>query len=181
VVHDGQCAYCRPRSFAFDAALRLGKYDGALRKAILFIKHRHNEGLADRLASRWGVEQQSRLVEWGVHAVVPVPLFWMNRLWRGYNQSGALARGLAERLGVKYQSRWLYRTRRTAKQSLLGPTARLDNVRGAFQASVPLAGMRILLVDDVLTTGATASEAASALKRGGASWVGVAVLARAEG
>jgi predicted amidophosphoribosyltransferase len=109
-----------------------------------------------------------------------VPLHW-RRLWqRGYNQSLAIARGLAGRLRLPCRPSWLRRIRNTPSQTSQTATNRRDNMRGAF--AVPrgtrLGGNTILLVDDVMTTGATVREAAAPLKRAGAARVVVAVLAR---
>jgi predicted amidophosphoribosyltransferase len=111
------------------------------------------------------------------------PLHWWRHWQRGHNQSEALARALARRLGVPCRPRWLRRVRHTPRQTQQPPSARADNVRGAFRArrGAPLAGTTVLLVDDVLTTGSTASEAARALRAAGAGRVVVAVLGRAQG
>ena len=110
-------------------------------------------------------------------------MHWRRRWQRGYNQSEALARGLAASLGLPLRSRWLRRIRNTPSQVHQSPTARRENVRGAFRAArgVRLDGLCILLVDDVVTTGATSSEAAKALRKAGARRVVVAALTRAQG
>lgn len=181
-LHNGQCAECRRHRPVFDAALRLGIYDGVLGEAIRKIKHASHEGLADRLAERWAEQHRAQFLAMRPDAILPVPLHWRKRLWRGYNQSQALARGLAERLGLPCRTRWLTRVKGTREQkTMTSLVERLENVRDAFRARVPLSGLRLVLIDDVMTTGATASEAARALKKAGAIWVGVAVLARTEG
>jgi ComF family protein len=181
-VHDGRCGACRTRGFAFDAAVRLGLYAEALQKAVLLIKHASREGLAELLGERWAERRREQLLALGIDVVIPVPLHWWRRLRRGYNQSASVAYGLAKRLGLPCR-KWLKRTRSTASQKELTAAERRANVLGAFRAgsSAQLKGRHVLLVDDVMTTGATVSEAARALKLGGAAQVTAAVLARADG
>jgi ComF family protein len=175
------CLECRASRFHFDGAVRLGVYDGLLREVILRLKHFHGEGLAENLAFLWAEHAADRLHGLGVRAVVPVPLHWRRRLTRGYNQSEALARSLAARLGLPCQTRWLRRVRPTPRQTALTRAQRRENVRGAFQprAGTGLKGQAVLLVDDVMTTGSTCDEAARALRAAGAARVWVDVLAHA--
>jgi ComF family protein len=113
--------------------------------------------------------------------LIPVPLSAPRRRERGYNQAEALARVLAAGCGWPLTSA-LRRTRATPPQIGLNRTARQQNVRGAFVwEGPPLAGGRVLLVDDVLTTGATANACAVALKEAGAAWVGLVTVARVFG
>lgn len=117
----------------------------------------------------------------GPPLLVPVPLSATRRRERGYNQAEALAKVLAERRGWSTATR-LVRTRATPPQVGLDPAARRENVRGAFAwQGESLAGQRVLLIDDVLTTGATANECAAVLKSAGAGWVGLLTVARALG
>jgi ComF family protein len=113
--------------------------------------------------------------------VVPVPLHWRRRLSRRYNQSDALAQRIARRLGVPCASGHLRRVQATPFQTRQTPAQRRENLRKVFRAYGRLDGKRVLLVDDVLTTGSTASEAAKVLKKQGAARVIVAVLARSAG
>jgi ComF family protein len=177
----GGCVGCRKEHFAFDAALRLGPYDGTLRDAVLRLKNHAGEGLAELLGEAWAERDAARLRALGADLIVPVPLHWWRRWRRGYNQSAAVARSLARRLQIPCNPSWLRRSRNTPFQSDQSPAGRRDNVRGAFRARgrARLKGRTVLLVDDVLTTGATASEAAAALRAAGAARVAVAVLARA--
>jgi ComF family protein len=176
------CPHCRGTSFPFDKVIRLGPYDGRLREVILRMKHSSGEPLAELVGEVWAECSEARLRTHGADVVVPVPLHWRRRWWRGYNQSEALARPLARRLGLPCQPSCLRRIRNTPLQPSQTPTARLDNLRGAFVArGRALSGRTILLVDDVLTTGGTACEAARALRRAGAKAIVVAVLARAHG
>ena len=182
-LRKGTCAACRENPVAFSAAVRLGPYTGALREAVLRLKSAHDEGLAELLGECLAEWRRDRLNALGVDVIVPVPLHWRRRLVRGYNQSAAIAHGLGARLGLPCRSLWLRRARATASQKDLPGSLRWENVRHAFQARARkrLVGRHVLLVDDVMTTTATASEAARALLAGGASEVSVAVLARAEG
>jgi uncharacterized protein (TIGR03000 family) len=127
-----------------------------------------------------GTAARPQLLALKAEVVVPVPLHWWRRWRRGYNQSAALAYGLAAGLKLSCQPGWLRRIRNTPPQTSQTLAGRRENVRGAFRArtGVPLRGRSVLLVDDVMTTGATASEAARALRAGGAARVVVAVLAR---
>lgn len=174
------CPRCLPLSFHFERAYRLGLYQGRLRELLLRMKRRDGEGLAEVFASLWAETMAVKLRGLPVDCVIPVPLHWIRRWQRGFNQSEYLARALAARLGVARRSHWLGRRRHTPHQTDLPATARRRNVQGAFIAS-PRPELRhrtVLLVDDILTTGSTCSEAARALKQGGARSVVVAVVAR---
>jgi ComF family protein len=178
----GGCTGCRGMRFFFDRVLRLGTYDGLLRDVIPRLKNWAGEGLTEALGALWAEHCEETLRAVAANVIIPVPLHWTRRLTRGYNQSTVLAEALADRLHIPCQPRWLRRIRATAKQTAQTPSRRRINVRGAFRASLfaALAGQTILLVDDVMTTGSTASEAARALRRAGARRVVVGVLARAE-
>ena len=174
------CAVCRDEALGFDQAIRLGPYDGRLRDAILRMKHAPGEPLAEMLGRVAAGMEAPALKSLGVQVVVPVPLHWRRRWWRGYNQAAAVARELASALGVAFEPWWLRRVKPTSQQVQPSRTARQENMKGAFRAKhrASLAGRTVLLVDDVMTTGSTASEAARALKAAGAGTVVALVLAR---
>jgi ComF family protein len=121
---------------------------------------------------------QSTLID----VVAPVPLYWLRRWRRGYDQSAHLAECVASRLKKPLDDYSLRRVRATATQHHLSPTRRKENVRGAFAVRKRrrFDGRSVLLVDDVLTTGATCHQAARALKAAGASHVYCLVLARGD-
>jgi ComF family protein len=177
---DGGCSGCRDESLPFAAAVRLGRYDGLLRDVILRMKHHSGEALAELLGELWADVAGPRLLALKPEVVVPVPLHWWRRWRRGYNQSAALAHSLADRLNLPCRPAWLRRIRNTPPQTSQTLAGRRENVRGAFRVrhGVPLRHRCVLLVDDVMTTGATASEAARTLLKGGTERVVVAVLAR---
>lgn len=181
----GGCRACEGRRLGFDAALAIGPYEGDLRELCLRIKHQADAWLAARLATLWAEARGDRLpIEPGEDLlVVPVPLHWTRHHGRGYNQAEALASGLARALDQPCRGA-LARVRRTPKLAGLSKTDRGRLMKGAFRVGWRsrrrVAGRTILLVDDILTTGATCGAAARALKRAGARRVIVAVVARAE-
>ncbi len=178
----GGCASCRDRSLGFDAALAMGSYDGDLRELCLQLKHERNAWLAPCLSK---LLVEARCDALGAlpsdTLVVPVPLHWWRYWQRGYNQAEALAEEIAKQLNLPLL-RLLKRVVGTRKLADLSRTARGEAVRNAFRARAHsrIKGRTILLVDDVLTTGATCSAAAKALKHAGAARVVVVVLARTE-
>jgi predicted amidophosphoribosyltransferase len=147
---------------------------------VLRAKHRSGEGLSEVLGELWAEQAGPALLAIRPDLVVPIPSHWWRRFLRGHEHTVALARGLAHRLNLPLVTSCLRRRRATARQAHLPPSARRDNVRGAFSSHSPklILGKTILIVDDVLTTGWTASEAARALRNAGASQVVVAILAR---
>lgn len=154
-------------AFPLDRLLSRFKYSGDLASGRLLA-----ELVGDAL------EQEPRL---GAHdlVVVPMPLARDRLVERGYNQALELARPLAHRLGLPLAIDGLVRRRSTPRQAGLSARERRRNVRGAFSASTAVKGRRVLLVDDVMTTGSTLRECARVLRRAGASEVGVVVVARA--
>jgi ComF family protein len=110
--------------------------------------------------------------------IVPIPLHWSRRWSRGYDQASTIARGIAQVTGIRFASA-LLRRRSTPQQRTESATGRWDNVRGAFKMKrrSRVTGERILLVDDVLTTGATADSASQVLLHAGAAQVEVGILA----
>lgn len=167
VILDGGCPFCRNESYAFDGALRMARYDGLLRDVILRMKCWTGEELTQVIGALWARQMVPRLRPLHPDVVIPVPLHWTRQWRRGFNQSAILASCLARELSVPCAIHVLRRLRRTDEQKRL-PTgaARRENVRHAFHAHAggDLRGKAILLVDDVLTSGATASESARALR-----------------
>src|SRR4051794_36598276 len=155
---------------AYQRARAAVRYDDVARKLVHAFKYGDRLDLAP-LLGRWMTRAGRELFE-GADALVPVPLHW-RRLWaRRFNQSAALAEAISRESGVKIAHMPLRRVKATAQQVGLSRTERATNVQGAFRVApsgkADVAGRRLILVDDVLTSGATADACARALLRAGA-------------
>ncbi|PLY01714.1 MAG: amidophosphoribosyltransferase [Desulfuromonas sp.] len=176
---DYLCEGCLRHPLPVTSVVALGSYEDGLREAVHRFKFRNAIGLqrplgwllAEQLAARWGDAPPDGLL--------PVPLHRKRLQQRGYNQSLLLAQEIRRCLNVRLAKGLLVRRVATAAQQGLALDERQRNVKGAFAVSRRLQGERLLLVDDVLTTGATVRQCAEALLKAGAGTVEVAVLARA--
>lgn len=153
-------------------ACSAGYHEDPLRRAVVRLKFGRKVALAEPLGALLVAELETARAVWRPDALVPVPIHWTRRLERGFNQSELLAEVAARRCGLPLLPA-LCRTRRTAHQVGLPASVRATNPRGAFAvpASVSVAGLRLVLVDDVRTTGATLSECARVLRAAGAEEV----------
>lgn len=175
------CTRCRGRSLGFEAAVSLGVYEGPLRDLCLLLKRESNAWLAPRLGQMLVQVCRAELLRLPENTwVIPIPLYWARYLKRGYNQAEALARTIAHHLDFRLQQP-LRRIKSTGYLSSKTSTERRAAMQGVFQVRHPekLKDRTILLVDDILTTGATCGAAARVLKQAGARSIMVAVLGRA--
>jgi ComF family protein len=184
---DSLCGPCQQGEQEFDMARSYGLYTGNLRKAILHLKFYGREYLGYRLGALLARAWEA-LPEPDSAIVAPVPLHSSRRRQRGFNQAELLARGLVGRLrkekrfrGLQLVAGSLRRIRATLPQVGLSVRARRENVSGVFSVARPeqVRNRTVVLIDDVMTTGATLSACAAALKQAGASRVLALSLARA--
>jgi len=173
------CPLCRLHPPAFTAARSWALMEGSARQAVHRLKYRRDLALADVLAAQLVALVQAQ--GWPVEAVVAVPLGLQRQKTRGYNQAAVLAFPLALGLGVPWARRALARVRETRSQVGLNIAARRRNVARAFRVidAAAVRGKTVLLVDDVMTTGATLDAASRALRAGGAAQVYAVTVARA--
>jgi ComF family protein len=174
----GSEAHSCPRQKYFDRALVWGLHTGPLRNSLHQFKYRRDLGLADAFAQHLAVMCRGAQVE--AELIVPVPLAKKRYRVRGYNQAALLAAALSGRLAIRCLPAAVERIKETRSQVGLAIDQRRENVADAFRADSDLvSGKSILLVDDVLTTGATLNSCSHALKQAGAVHVIAVTLARA--
>ena len=181
VVDRSSCMRCRDQGWRFDRVVALGPYRGRLREAILLMKKPTFEALAR--AAGTVLAERLRGEQCQIDVVVPVPNHWTRRLAHRTSTAETLSGSIAENWRVPLYLNAVRRIRRTEKQGMLAWSLRTSNVQRAFQVVRParLVGRKVLLVDDVFTSGATAAELARCLLKAGAASVTVAVAARGTG
>lgn len=175
---DRTCARCQAHPPQFDLARAFGLYEGALREIVHALKYSGHQSLGPPLGALMRTAGGGALDS--ADAVVPVPLHPWRHVRRGFNQSDELARALGPPVWRPLQRRTLGRP-----QAGLSADHRLSNVQGAYRLSRRRAGAwsqrprRVVLVDDVMTTGATLDACSRALREGGVEWIAALTLARA--
>lgn len=180
VDHDYICSWCNRAGPAFDLARSAGRYRGALRRIMHAFKYECALHAVHDLARMLTAAVRAHYADVVFDGVTSVPLHPSRERLRNYNQAALLARGLGRELRLDVFPRLIVRTRDTPTQTDLTARERKQNVRGAFAARLPqwIDGRTLLLVDDVMTTGATTNECARVLKDAGAAGVYVVTVAR---
>jgi len=177
----GVCGHCRLRRPPFDMARAYGAYAGALGFMVRKFKYNGRRDLLPALRSLILAADELFLDEVEADVAIPIPLHPARLRERGYNQAADLARAVAGQRGIRLDLDSLTRAKNTAPQFGLTIAQRRDNVKGAFKVTRPgrIEDRAVILIDDVITTGATAGEAAKTLKKHKASAVIVLSVARA--
>lgn len=178
-THGERCGACLHQPPHFDSVTALFSYDFPVDRMIQAMKYGHQLLLAAWFGDNLGKQLLTQLAGQTVDRIVPMPLHPARLRERGFNQALELARPLEKMLKVTVDRNLLVRQRATAPQAQLALKARSGNVLGAFRCQQDIPGQSVLLIDDVLTTGATVNECARLLKCHGAEKVHVAIIARA--
>ena len=171
------CPDCEEMQFVFEKAVAVYAYDGAAKTLIHALKYHNRTAVAD-----WLAEKAFEKLDWdrpfaGAEVVTSIPLHKVRQRERGYNQSALLAQALAKRMKLPFEPYLMVRKVYTTSQTTLSKAARLQNLKEAFRlGKSSLAGKKVLLVDDVFTTGTTVNEAAKVLLAGGAGSVYVLTI-----
>ena len=155
---------------------------GKIQRLLQHLKYKHKPGIGKVLGRRYGAILKEVHFSKIFDLIVPVPLH-TSRLWtRGYNQSAFFAQGLSEVLNVPWSDRYLKRTKKTVTQTKHSKTKRLQSVAGAFRAThiTEIRHKHLLLVDDIITTGATLEACGMALLDAGIQKLSIAAIAAAE-
>lgn len=179
------CFYCERRKWSFRHAYCYTAYTGIAARAARKIKQPSCESLAIELGQRIGLwlKNLEAFDTTRYDYIVPIPQHWIRRVTVRYNQAEVLAENIASSLSIPLRRRWLYRTRWTDKQGTKTILERRTGVVDSFgcKSAPQMKTANILIVDDIVTSGATAHEAASTLRKAGAKRIDVVAFARGVG
>lgn len=177
----GLCPACQNKTYGFDRARSFAIYQGPLVRAILLLKFEQIEPLGSWFAEKVAEIVESERDRFAADVVVPVPLHRQRQRDRGYNQAALISKPLAKRLHLPHKALLLMRTKARPDKRILTLEERWESVRNAFatRPGSQVDDLRVLLVDDVLTTGATLDACARELREAGAKSVFAITVARA--
>jgi ComF family protein len=166
------------KGFAFSEIRAVWKFSETFQSIIHFLKYDHKKSVGRKLGRLLAERIPDEYFK-DMDCIVPVPVHHTRRRERGYNQAEIIGEALAEKVGLPMDKKVLKRLRKTTTQTKLSKRIRGKNISGAFMAEGDLSGKRILLLDDVFTTGSTVNECSKALLAAGAAEVRVLTAARA--
>jgi ComF family protein len=180
ITHAFTCANCQDQAFAFRSARAAVRMSNTVQEVIHKYKYNYGLWFEPFLADLLLRAARPHITPAQYDLLVPIPLHWRKKYQRQYNQAERLARAVSRHTRVPVAPKALKRTRPTPTQTRLTRKERTENVKGAFKANpkICVKGLRIVILDDVLTTGATASECAKVLIANGAAQVDVWTVAR---
>ena len=176
------CASCHRQDFPFELAISVHNYDGLLQRLVTQSKNTGDETLMAQLGRLLGHQVKKHRQTADTDLMVPIPTHWKRRFSsNGFHGPSLIAQNIEKITGIPQSQRILRAVKPTLKQGRLSRTARLKNIRDAFACKHPekIERRTVMLIDDVMTSGATMTEATKVLKRAGAKKVIVAVIARA--
>jgi len=176
------CTVCKGKYLPFNTLTSITHYDGVMKTLIHKFKYAKQKFLSSLLNDIVLTHEKLKEIVPHIDVIVPVPLHWLKKTHRGFNQSELLSRGIQRHFSKPISTNNLCRIKNTASQTQLSKSQRQVNIHNAFFVNAPQSfkGKRILLVDDVLTTGVTASECSKKLKEAGAESVHLLILATAK-
>lgn len=169
-IRQEYCPDCTGRTSSLDGGIALWEYTDSMRQVMADFKYGGCESDAEFFANEFAAYHSVKLQSWNIQAIVPVPLHWRKRWFRGYNQAESFAGILGQKLSVPVYTEVLKRIRYTEPQKGLDSRQRRKNLQGAFDAAKDAENRiknctTILLVDDIYTTGATLEACADVLRR----------------
>jgi ComF family protein len=175
------CHGCRQGMYDFDFARSYGAYSSPMARAVVMLKYQRVTPLAGWFAGKLVPLVRASAAQFAADVIVPVPLHRARERERGYNQAELIARALSKHLRLPCRSHLLVRTRPRPEKQRLTVRERWQSVRNAFdmRAGAQVDKLRVLLLDDVLTTGATLDACSRALRDAGAAYVAALTVARA--
>lgn len=176
------CVSCKGKDLPFNTMTSVAYYDGVMKTLIHKFKYARQKFLSGLLNNIMITHERLKEVVQDIDVIMPVPLYWLKKMYRGFNQSELLSLGIRRHFSKPVSVNNLCRIKNTASQTRLSKNKRQVNIHNAFFVACPelFSGKRVLLVDDVLTTGVTASECSRKLREAGAESVHLLVLAAAK-
>lgn len=166
-----RCSDCNGTERIFDGAVSVFEYNNAIKESIYRFKYKNKREYASAFAYMIAKNKKRIIEHWQPDVVIPVPMHPDKKKLRGYDQAEILAKETADIFRIRMEGDTLVRRKQTVPQKELGTKKRYINLEGAFEARKSLKGKKVLLIDDIYTTGATFDSCAHVLKRAGADKV----------